>query len=56
MKLYVEEKQFQDKQTGETVNYSQVVLDVDGERIPIKATFKNDSRLLRSLARNGKEE
>lgn len=55
MELYVEEKEFFDERTCESVVYQQVVLDVGGIRVPIKATFKNDKRVLLALARKGKE-
>lgn len=55
LKLYTEDRIFTDKDTKEDVVYEQVMLEVGGEKIPIKATFKSDARLLRSLAREGKE-
>ena len=51
MKLYVEEKEFTDENTGNPVTYRQVVLEADGIRVPIKATYKNDKRLLLFLRR-----
>lgn len=55
MKLYIEEKEFTDENTGNPVTYRQVVLESDGIRVPIKATYKNDKRLLLCLAQTGKE-
>lgn len=55
MKLYVEKKEFTDENTGNPVTYRQVVLEADGIRVPIKATYKNDKRLLLCLAQTGKE-
>ena len=55
MRLYVEEKEFTGENTGEPITYRQVMLEMNGICVPIKATYKNDKRLLLCFAQTGKE-
>ena len=49
VKIYTEIKEFEGED-GSTIKFKQVMLDVSGVVIPIKAVFKDDKRLLTALA------
>lgn len=48
-KVYIENREF-DGEDGSKVHFKQVMLEVSGVTVPIKAVFKDDKRLLVALA------
>ena len=49
VKLYTQIKEFEGED-GATVKFKQVMLEVSGITVPIKAVFKDDKRVLVALA------
>lgn len=49
IKLYIENREFEGED-GSTVKFKQVILEVAGIAVPVKAVFKDDKRVLVALA------